>query len=358
MLSLRRYVIYVALAAGLVLVFTYLREPLVPPTPRGNGFSVPSHDQTYYAAFTDLETGRLRWDLVPVQYPVASPVPLPTAAPQRLPKVQHDFSPETTTQANKRRERQAAVKKTFEQCWAAYKKYAWMKDEVTPISGGSSDFFGGWAATLVDSLDSLWIMGMKKEFEEAVTAAMEIDLSRSTTHQINLFETTIRHLGGFLSAYDLSGDQRLLQKARNFGDMLIVAFDTPNRMPITRWYPYSSYEAPQVADTNVLVAEIGSLSMEFTRLSILTGDPKWYDAVRRIIEQLERQQYNTFMPGMWPVTINARDMDFAGDSLFTLSAMSDSLYEYFSKVCAAPCPVCLPLADICMSADACSSRRR
>ena len=65
---------------------------------------------------------------------------------------------------------------------------------------------------------------------------------------------------------------------------------------------------------------------------MLTGDPKWYDAVNRILEQFEEQQYKTYLPGMWPVTINAQQMDFAGDSLFTLSAMSDSLYEYFPKV--------------------------
>ena len=218
-----------------------------------------------------------------------------------------------------------------------------MKDEVAPISGGFSDLFGGWGATLVDSLDALWIMGLKKEFDEAVTAAVDIDLSQSTTQQINVFETTIRHLGGFLSAYDLSGDERLLQKAREFGDMLIVAFDTPNRMPITRWYPYSSFERSQAADPNVLVAEIGSLSMEFTRLSIVTGDPKWYDAVKRIFDQLEKQQNDTYLPGMWPVTINARDMDFAGDSLFTLSAMSDSLYEYFPKVCVHCCLILVTL---------------
>ena len=207
-----------------------------------------------------------------------------------------------------------------------------MKDEVSPISGKFVSPFGGWAATLVDSLDTLWIMGMKDDFARAVDAAMAIDLSQSTTMQINVFETTIRHLGGLLAAYDLSGDKRLLEKAREFGDMLIVAFDTPNRMPITRWYPFESFRGPQRADTNVLVAEIGSLTLEFTRLSLLTEDPKWYDAVMRIVEQLEKQQSTTFLPGMWPVTIDAQHMNFASDSFFTLSAMSDSLYEYFPKV--------------------------
>ena len=148
----------------------------------------------------------------------------------------------------------------------------------------------------VDSLDTLWIMGLKSEFEEAVRAAITIDLRKCTLEQINVFETTIRHLGGFLSAYDLSGDKRLLKKAKDFGDMLIVAFDTPNRMPITRWYPRSALTGSQEADSNVLVAEIGSLTMEFTRLSILTGDSKWYDAVERIVRLLDDQCHTLGAP--------------------------------------------------------------
>ena len=72
--------------------------------------------------------------------------------------------------------------------------------------------------------------------------------------------------------------------------------------------------------------------MEFTRLSILTGDPKWYDAVVRIVQLLDDQQSKTILPGMWPVTVNAEQADFTKDSLFTLSAMSDSLYEYLPKM--------------------------
>ena len=207
-----------------------------------------------------------------------------------------------------------------------------MQDELEPRFGGSNDNFGGWAATLVDSLDTLWIMDMKSEFEEAVNAAVEIDFGKCTLDQINVFETTIRHLGGFLSAYELSGDERLLKKAKEVGNMLIVAFDTPNHLPITRWYPQNALHNAQVADGNVLVAEIGSLTMEFTKLSMLTGDPKWYDAVERIVGLLDEQQYKTYLPGMWPVTINATSGDFTKDSLFTLSATSDSLYEYFPKM--------------------------
>jgi mannosyl-oligosaccharide alpha-1,2-mannosidase len=99
------------------------------------------------------------------------------------------------------------------------------------MTGGSKDPFGGWAATMVDSLDTLWIMDLKEEFREAAQAAAKLDWANTTEAGINLFETTIRHLGGLLGAYDLSGEPALLSKATELGDMLYMAFDTPNRMP-------------------------------------------------------------------------------------------------------------------------------
>ena len=207
-----------------------------------------------------------------------------------------------------------------------------MSDELTPVSGGKHDAFGGWGATLVDTLDTLWIMGLKDEFEEAVAAASTISFEKVDTQDTNVFETNIRYLGGFLAAYDLSGDQRLLAKAREVGEMLYVAFDTPNRMPITRWNAWAAaWERPQQADEHVLLAEIGSFSLEFIRLSMLTGNPKWFDAVQRIIEALRDQQQTTRLPGMWPVVVNARIQDFSGHIDYTLGAMADSLYEYLPK---------------------------
>ena len=110
-----------------------------------------------------------------------------------------------------------------------------MKDEVTPLSNGHRTTFGGWAATLVDSLDTLWIMGFHKEFNEAVSAVAKIDFVIPMQPELNVFETTIRYLGGLLAAYDLSERRILLDKTQELGDMLYAAFDTENRMPIMRW---------------------------------------------------------------------------------------------------------------------------
>ena len=44
--------------------------------------------------------------------------------------------------------------------WNNYKKYAWGKDELRPVSGRGNDWFGV-GLTIVDSLDTLYIMGLK-----------------------------------------------------------------------------------------------------------------------------------------------------------------------------------------------------
>ena len=79
-----------------------------------------------------------------------------------------------------------------------------------------------------------------------------------------------------------------------------------------------------------MIAEIGSLTLEFTRLSQLTGDPKFYDAIQRITDVFEAAQSKTYIPGLWPVLLMGKSLIFK-DTTFTLGAMADSLYEYFPK---------------------------
>ncbi|TVY84057.1 Mannosyl-oligosaccharide 1,2-alpha-mannosidase MNS1 [Lachnellula suecica] len=225
-------------------------------------------------------------------------------------------------------------KGNFTHAWNGYKTHAWLRDEVMPLSGGSHDPFGGWAATLADSLDTLWIMGLYNDFNEAVEAIQAIDFSSCALGELNVFETTIRYLGGFIAAYDLSGEKypTLLRKATEMGDMLYKAFDTPNRMPIMRWdFKAAIGGGAQEAGDFVLVSEIGSHTLEFTRLSQITGDPRYYDAVQRIMDIFEQQQDRTKLPGMWPVVVNAKAADFANYGGFTIGGMADSLYEYLPK---------------------------
>lgn len=82
----------------------------------------------------------------------------------------------------------------------------------------------------VDALDTLWLMGMKDEFWEARDWVRD-HLSHDKVGDVSGFETTIRSLGGLLSAYDLSGDKVFLDKADDLGAKLFKAYDTPSGLP-------------------------------------------------------------------------------------------------------------------------------
>lgn len=71
----------------------------------------------------------------------------------------------------------------------------------------------GLGLTLVDSLDLLWLIGEREEFRNA-THWVATQLDCDTNADVNVFETTIRLVGGLLSAYHYSQEDVFLQKVR------------------------------------------------------------------------------------------------------------------------------------------------
>ncbi|KAL7276469.1 hypothetical protein RUND412_000531 [Rhizina undulata] len=250
-----------------------------------------------------------RWEPAPEHYPLDPAVisPIPTAY-KTVPQIQASFGKETPENKEIRLQRREAVRSAFKHAWAGYKKYAWGHDEVRPVSNTFRDPFGGWGATLVDSLDTLYIMGLEHEFIEAVNAVVQIDFTTTPMDTIPVFETVIRYLGGLIAAYDISGQKHkvLLQKAIELGDIIFGVFDTPNRMPILQygWRP-EQLAKKRHAGAGVVLAELGSLTVEYTRLAQITGNSSYYDAVQRITDALEEYQFNTGLPGLWPIHIDA-----------------------------------------------------
>lgn len=215
----------------------------VPAERPGSGHHAHSDAEDLYSEGPAENGGELnakRWRKLPDRFPVDKFQSLPDIIPGKIsiPRIQVTPAPEEKADAKELRlKRQTAVKESFLHSWQGYKKYAWLSDEVRPLTGKPNNPFGGWAATLVDALDTLWIMGLTDEFEAAVKAAERIDFSKTKQDRINVFETTIRYLGGFVAAYELSEEKypSLLDKAIEVGDLMMSAFDTVNHMPIARW---------------------------------------------------------------------------------------------------------------------------
>ncbi|KAK0117803.1 hypothetical protein ONS95_012128 [Cadophora gregata] len=280
----------------------------------------------------------------PEKFPPSSIIPLPRRRAKKIPKIQHELVPETAKEKQVRESRLKEVRDAFLHSWKGYKDQAWGQDELKPIAGGYKTPFCGWAATMVDSLDTLWIMGLKDEFELALKELRNVDFTHKEGCNINLFETTIRHLGGLLSAYDLSGGKYviLIEKAVELAEVLYTAFDTPNRMP-TPHYIWSATD-PNIrvhsASSSIELAVLGTLSLEFTRLSQITGNDKYFDGIQKIMNELEKWQDHTVLPGMWPTMADSARYNHSvllgspyvgGEEQYTLGALADSTYEYLPK---------------------------
>lgn len=274
------------------------------------------------------------WSKAKPFFPVANIKSLPTGRAKRFPKIQAQQSAAAKAQDHISKSRRETIKTKFVKSWEAYKTYAWTKDELMPLSGKGKQTFSGWSAQLVDALDTLWIMGLKDDFRRAVKEVAVIDWAKTTDTRINMFEVNIRHLGGLLAAFELAAEPALLAKATELGDALYAAFDTPNGMP-PGWYEYDkAKKGEQVADSSMSIAAGGSLCLEFTRLSQITGDAKYYDATERIKQFFYRVQNQTSIPGMWPHDVNYRELKLLDDESqrFTLGAGADSMYEYLPKM--------------------------
>ncbi|KAK8487388.1 hypothetical protein V6N13_093145 [Hibiscus sabdariffa] len=225
-------------------------------------------------------------------------------------------------------QRREKVKEAMVHAWSSYEKYAWGNDELQPRSKNGVDSFGGLGATLIDALDTLYIMGLDEQFQKAREwVAKSLDFNKD--YDASVFETTIRVVGGLLSAYDLSGDRVFLEKARDIADRLLPAWDTTTGIPynvinLAHRNPHN----PGWAGGQSILADSGTEQLEFIALSQRTGDPKYREKVEKVIVTLNK----TFpADGLLPIYINP-DSGTGASSTITFGAMGDSFYEYLLKV--------------------------
>lgn len=184
MRSPRRLVRYVVLAL-IVVTIVYLGQyrithPALLPIPGGDGNTDVSQAKKGSVGMDKYVQSSFDWSAVVQRYPVPreSITHLPYGRPIQQPAVQYPFPPAASLLSDATKERREEVKRVFKKTWKNYKKYAWMRDELAPITGEGKDTFGGWAASMIDALDTLWIMDLKEEFYEAVEAVGTVsDLS-------------------------------------------------------------------------------------------------------------------------------------------------------------------------------------
>ncbi|KAL0916662.1 hypothetical protein M5K25_014190 [Dendrobium thyrsiflorum] len=225
-------------------------------------------------------------------------------------------------------ERREKVKEAMLHAWNSYEKYAWGQDELQPQSKNGVNSFGGLGATILDSLDTLYIMGLKDQFEKAREwVANSLDFNKN--YEASVFETTIRVVGGLLSAYDLSGDSLFLEKARDIGDRLLPAWNSPTGIPYNRInLAHGNPHNFGWAGGDSILADSGTEQLEFIVLSQRSGDLKYQQKVENVISQFQK----TFpSDGLLSIYINPNS-GTSSRLQVTFGAMGDSFYEYLLKV--------------------------
>ncbi|CAK1598574.1 unnamed protein product [Parnassius mnemosyne] len=234
--------------------------------------------------------------------------------------------------ANTTLSKRLQVVQMMRHAWNNYKLYAWGKNELKPISKRAhlSSVFGAGdlGATIVDGLDTLYLMGLMDEFREGRDWVAEHLHFSDIDSDLSVFETTIRFVGGLLSCYALTGDTVFRDKAAEVADALLPAFETPTGLPYSLINP-STKASRQYhwAGPNSILSEIGTLHMEFTYLSDVTGR----DVYRKKVERIREVLNNIEKPGdLYPNFINPRTGQW-GQRHMSLGALGDSFYEYLLK---------------------------
>lgn len=224
--------------------------------------------------------------------------------------------------------RQRAVVDAFKHAWKGYKKYAWGHDQLKPVSRSFSEWFGV-GLTIVDSLDTMIIMGLDDEFEEArAWVAEKLNFERNVF--VNLFETTIRVLGGLLSAYHLSGDKIFAERAADLGERLIAGFGTASAVPFSDVNLMSrmARQPPWGGDSSL--SEVATIQLEFRDLSRVMNNASYEDISFRTslhIHEISCERHD----GLCEMFINPNTGMFREGSTITLGARADSYYEYLLK---------------------------
>ena len=217
----------------------------------------------------------------------------------------------------------AQVRSEFLHAWNGYKKYAWGHDDLKPLSKTYHDWYAEpLLMTPVDALDTMILMGLNAEAKSTREYIVR-NLSFDKDISVQNFEITIRLLGGLLSSYQLTGDQRLLNLAEDLGNRLLPVFESPTGLP----YRYVNLKTGKVRGNVSNPAETGTLLIEFGTLSKLTHKAVFYDKAKRALVETYKRRSPIGLVGTW---INVETGQWT-DTDSHISGAIDSYYEYLLK---------------------------
>ncbi|PPR91270.1 hypothetical protein GOBAR_AA29406 [Gossypium barbadense] len=245
------------------------------------------------------------------------------------------------------------VREMFYHAFDGYMEHAFPLDELRPLSCEGEDTLGGYALTLIDSLDTLALLGDRERFTASVEwigKNLQFDINKT----VSIFETTIRVLGGLLSAHLIASDyatgmripsydNELLDLAEDLARRLLPAFDTPTGIgpgslsikdAVTgtlAGIPFGSVNLMYGVDEHeskiTSTAGGGTLTLEFGVLSRLTNDPIFEQVTKNAVRGLWARRSKLNLVG---AHINVFTGEWTQKDA-GIGTSIDSFYEYLLK---------------------------
>ncbi|KAL1340196.1 hypothetical protein AAHE18_U100100 [Arachis hypogaea] len=223
----------------------------------------------------------------------------------------------------------------FYHAFNGYMDNAFPLDELRPMSCAGEDTLGGYALTLIDSLDTLALLGDRDRFAASVEwigKNIRFDINKT----VSLFETTIRVLGGLLSAHLIASDyatgmrvpsydNQLLNLAEDLGRRLLPAFDTPTGIPFGSVNLLHGVDKHESKITST--AGGGTLTLEFGVLSRLINDPIFEQVTKNAVRGLWARRSKLNLVG---AHINVLTGEWTQKDA-GIGTSIDSFYEYLLK---------------------------
>ena len=191
----------------------------------------------------------------------------------------------------------------------------------------------GWI--IVDSLDTMMIMNLTSRLATARRWVWR-HLDYNQDQDVNTFETTIRMLGGLLSAHYLSTklpdassrrDSIYLSKATALADRLLGAYDSPSGVPyasiqLDAGQGIKAHDAGGASST----AEATTLQIEMKYLSHLTGNATYWRKAEHVMEVVDN---NRAQDGLVPIFIDPESGRFAHPEI-RIGSRGDSYYGTYA----------------------------
>ncbi|CAH2012072.1 unnamed protein product [Acanthoscelides obtectus] len=240
----------------------------------------------------------------------------------------------------------------FYHAYNAYMENAYPADELMPLScagryrgvspnrGDIDDSMGNFSLTLIDTLDTLVVLGDLAEFAHAVKLVIK-DVCFDNDIVVSVFETNIRVLGGLLSAHILTDylQQRdgimpwykgeLLSMAKDVGYRLLPAFNTTTGIPYARVNLKHGIKSDRLEYAReTCTACAGSMILEMAALSRLTGEREFEERAHKAMDALWKMRHRG--SDLMGTVLNVHSGDWVRrDS--GVGAGIDSYYEYCLK---------------------------